>query len=512
MGANINRCRCATRPWRARRYAALVTALLVAGSAPAPGDPPDGDAAGPRPSEGAATSPSDRPAGARAAHPSTPGRAARARGKPGKPDTSRTVLLDEIWRELSTHDPFFDPADAALRQRFEDARTALRALDDENERLREIVRFLGTFEDGHLHLTTRWFLPDKPAPPLPLAGDAALHRPAPRWTQLRRDYFVRTPDELLPADARRVPGASPEYARIVAIDGAPPGFGGWSLLNGPKDTIVELLLERPSGERVRWPLKRTEPVVPPKHFAPTTQRVVVDRDTGETKQKETEIVVEWRCLDDGVGYLRVAHLVTTQVIADFHAALDQLLDTDGLILDLRNTHGGYPWIMMPLAGRFYDSYQKVCSFSGRSPLISGVVRSVGQVGIPPVGKPYRGTLVVLINGNTASMSEGLAFSLGDTGRAVLVGQPTRGLGAAIRNTTLSNGLVLWHSWIQVNRLDGTQYQNVGVEPHVLVQLSDDEVQRLGPREAARVERRMQLDRALEVLRERIRVEQALRIP
>lgn len=528
MGANTAGFeRAARRRWE-RSGAALMAALLVVDFSPARGDPRGADDAKPRRPAGAATAPSNEPAGARNAEPSKPGRAARERGKPGKPEASRTALLDEIWRELSTHDPFFDPTDAALRQRFEDARTALRAMDDENERLREIVRFLATFEDGHLHLTTRWFLPDKPAPPLPLAGAAPLFRPAARWTQLRRDYYVRTPAELMRAGAANPPdrdeagagGVRPdrapqrsgptEFARIVTIDGAPPGFGGWSLLNGPKDSVVELLLERPGGERVAWPLKRTQPVVPPRHFAPTTQRVVIDRETGQAREKETEVVIETRCLDDGVGYLRVAHLVTPQVVADFHAALDGLLDTDGLILDLRNTHGGYPWIMMPLAGRFYDRYQKVCSFGGRSPLISGVVRSVGQVGIPPVGTPYRGTLVVLINGNTASMSEGLAFSLGDTGRALLVGQPTRGLGAAIRNTTLSNGLVLWHSWIQVNRLDGTQYQNVGVEPHVLVQLSEDEIQRLGPREAAPVERQMQLERALELLRERMHVEQALR--
>src|SRR5207249_2358995 len=116
-----------------------------------------------------------------------------------------------------------------------------------------------------------------------------------------------------------------------------------------------------------------------------------------------------------------------------------------------------------------------------------LVRAVGTVGIAPVGKTYTRPLVVLINDGTASMAEGMSFSLGDTGRALLVGRPTMGLNAAIRNVTLSNGLVLWHSWIRVNRLSGQHYQGIGVEPKERVELTDDEVQRAGVAAAAELE-------------------------
>ena len=128
-----------------------------------------------------------------------------------------------------------------------------------------------------------------------------------------------------------------------------------------------------------------------------------------------------------LGYIRIQHLVTMQVVDDFNLALDGLMETDGLILDLRNTGGGYPWVMVPIIGRFFDKPQKVCSFDGRSPAIGTLVRSVGKIGIAPAGKTYDKPLVVLINDHTASMSEGLSFCLGDTGRGLLMGRPTMGL-------------------------------------------------------------------------------------
>lgn len=423
---------------------------------------------------------------------------ARAAGAYG---SDRAALLDEIWRELTIHDAFFDPSAAGIRELYETTRAALLECADDLERLRIVIRALSRLGDGHLRLTTRWFLPDKPPPPIDLGGGEPMYRPAVGFAKFRRDYFVRVPVD---ADGRaeKKDGTSgvQEYCRVLAIDGGAVSHGsGWTLLNGPKDSLVEIVAERPDGREITLHRARTEPVNPPRHFAPTTQ-VVTTRPDGTKRTREREVVVEHRRLEDNFGYIRVVHLVTTQVVSDFNAALDTLMDTDGLILDLRGNHGGYPWIMMPIAGRFFRDYQRVCSFDGRSPSIGALVRSVGRVGVPPVGRTYDQPLVVLIDDSTASMSEGLAFTLGDCGRAVLLGRPTMGLNAAIRNTTLKNGLVLWHSWIRVNRLHGGHYQGVGVQPHELVQLDEDAWRKLGISAAIKAESELQLKAAIEKLR------------
>ncbi|MBL8880231.1 MAG: hypothetical protein JNG88_14025 [Phycisphaerales bacterium] len=426
------------------------------------------------------------------------------------PVENRTALFDEIWRELSTHDAFFEAKNEETELLGARTREQLRETSDESERIRIIIRTLSRLGDGHLHLTTRWFLPDRPPPPIELTGGEPQFRPRGGFAKFRRDYYMRVPLAELNAESQ---GANSESAssqpaatntpvdcRVIEIDGALVSHGGgWALLNGPRDTGVSIKLERPDGSTTTISRKRTEPVVPPQHFAPTTQ-VVTTRPDGTTRIEEREVPVEFQRLDGNLGYIRIAHLVTTQTINDFNAALDQLMDTDGLILDIRGNTGGYPWIMMPIAGRFFSEYQRVCSFDGRSPSIGALVRGVGKVGIPPAGRAYSRPVVALINDGTASMGEGLAFALGDTGRAKLVGRPTMGLNAAIRNVTLQNGLVLWHSWIRVSRLSGDHYQGIGVQPHELVELDEAMWRKLGIAQAIRAEQELQLQAAKSALR------------
>lgn len=429
--------------------------------------------------------------------------------------TARTRVLDAIWRELARNDPFFDADAPATRAIFDQHRDRLLRLSEPAERLREIVRAISRISDGHLHLTTRFFLPDRPPPPLPLAGAAPLYRPAIGFERFHRDYYlwVAPPpgdsrSEASPAAAlpHAAPGAAtPEtqFCRIVAIDGAAVPFGGsWNLLNGPLDTSVEILLERANGQRFTASFPRTVPVVPPRFFAPTTQQVVVDPDTGEQQLVEHEIVIEARRLPDNLGYIRIEHLVKVQVVRDFNAALNRLMDTDGLVLDLRDTGGGYPWVMLPIAGRFYQRYTPVARFSCRTAGLRELLSVIGPLGVPAWRPTYSNPIVVLTADRTASMAEGLAFALGDTGRAVLMGRPTMGLNAAIRNTALPDGLVLWHSWVRTDRLGRRpNYQGVGVEPHLRVELTAADVERLGLTRAIREERELQFDSAVAKLKE-----------
>src|SRR5262249_39509902 len=106
---------------------------------------------------------------------------ARADEPTKKQVKERCALFDQIWQELSTHDAFFDPDAAESKKLRDEYRKRVSQIDDPNERLREIVRLISRLGDGHTHITTRWFLPDKPPPPLPLAGKEPLFRPALRY-------------------------------------------------------------------------------------------------------------------------------------------------------------------------------------------------------------------------------------------------------------------------------------------------------------------------------------------
>jgi carboxyl-terminal processing protease len=100
-------------------------------------------------------------------------------------------------------------------------------------------------------------------------------------------------------------------------------------------------------------------------------------------------------------------------------------------------------------------------------------------------------LVVLINGGSASASEIVAGAVQDLGRGKLVGQTTFGKGSVQNWIPLDNNQgavrVTIARWLTPN---GRQIHKVGLEPDVVVELTEEDV---------KAERDPQLDRAVEIL-------------
>src|SRR5262245_35209802 len=112
-----------------------------------------------------------------------------AASSPGR--TDYVAVFDEVWDELDKSDPYFDASTPENQAIYREHREKISKHAHDIEGLREIVRALSRLKDGHTHVTTRWFLPDKPPPPLPLAGGDPLFRPDIRVTGFRRDDYMR---------------------------------------------------------------------------------------------------------------------------------------------------------------------------------------------------------------------------------------------------------------------------------------------------------------------------------
>jgi carboxyl-terminal processing protease len=109
---------------------------------------------------------------------------------------------------------------------------------------------------------------------------------------------------------------------------------------------------------------------------------------------------------------------------DLEAEIDELLadhDLDGLILDLRDNPGGLLEEAVAVSDLFLDE----------GLIVTTNGRAEGSVAFEatPGGVPPSLSVVVLVNGLSASASEIVAGALQDTGRAVLVGEPTYGKGS-----------------------------------------------------------------------------------
>ena len=139
--------------------------------------------------------------------------------------------------------------------------------------------------------------------------------------------------------------------------------------------------------------------------------------------------LEQKKLDGNIGYIKINNsLGDTELIKDFDAALDNLMDTDGFIIDLRETpSGGTTTIARAIMGRFTDverPYQKHVYTNEEKE--SGVRRSTIEL-VSPRKTIYKKPLVILVGNWTGSMSEGIAIGFNGMKRASVIGTKMAGL-------------------------------------------------------------------------------------
>jgi C-terminal processing protease CtpA/Prc len=150
------------------------------------------------------------------------------------------------------------------------------------------------------------------------------------------------------------------------------------------------------------------------------------------------LVVEYKKLSSGIGYIRINNsLGNDALIKSFDAALDSLWNTNGLIIDLRETpSGGNTTNARAIMSRFIDKempYQK--HSIPAEEMQYGVKRSWIEL-VSPRSTIYTKPMVILVNQWTGSMGEGIAIGFDGMKRAKIVGDKMAGLLGAIYSFTM----------------------------------------------------------------------------
>lgn len=146
-------------------------------------------------------------------------------------------------------------------------------------------------------------------------------------------------------------------------------------------------------------------------------------DMDEVKVKETTELLTVKKLS-GIGIIRVNNsLGENALISAFDAAMDTLLDTKGLIIDLRNTvDGGNTYAAKGIMGRFiaepqpYQKHEQAEQYDDQPTVMRSWVEYV-----TPRGEQYKQPVIVLVGRWTGSMGEGMAIGFDGMGRAIVVG-------------------------------------------------------------------------------------------
>lgn len=215
----------------------------------------------------------------------------------------------------------------------------------------------------------------------------------------------------------------------------------------------------------------------------------VRRDDSELDITITRAVIELRevsseLLEAGIGYVRLTSF-TDRASDLFRDAVTSLIDqgATGIVFDLRSNPGGYIVAAQGVGSQFIPEGELLFTVESGEDVQEWRAQS-------GVAQTDAISLVVLVDGGSASASEIVAAALQERGRATIVGQPTFGKNTVQIWNDLPNGgglRLTTDRWFTPNH---NSVAPDGIQPDVLVEAPEDPESDEDP----------QLDAALEILR------------
>lgn len=370
-------------------------------------------------------------------------------------DSGRRLAIDHVWTTVSQryYDPSLNGVDwGASRRRWEPE--ALRAPDDEAF-WRVLDRMTGELRDAH----TRVESPARAA--LRERSESVSLGFGARWlegrlvvTSVRADsgaFFagVRPGMTIVEVDGEASGAAYAQWlahARMTSTDSARERVALRSLLSGEPGSRVRLILERPGGERLEATIPRERHRAPPR--------------------------LTHRTLPSGFGYIRLSNW-NTSLQAEMIAAITSLKESPGLVIDLRGNPGGALTMVEAVMAHLVEGRLD----AGRALTRTGKPITVAFDWVELIklrqeieGKgTYRGPIVVLVNGESASASEFFSGVLQASRRATVIGETTCGcLLAYLGYANVPGGGRLAYSEVGFELPNGRRIEREGVTPDVVV--------------------------------------------
>ncbi len=144
---------------------------------------------------------------------------------------------------------------------------------------------------------------------------------------------------------------------------------------------------------------------------------------------------------ENIAYIRFHNsLGNNNTIAAFDKALDSLMDTDGMIIDLRNTvDGGNTLVIRGIMSRFisderpYQRHSYIENYGGHPP-----IERLWTEYVPSRGITYDKPVVVLVGRWTGSIGEAMAIGFDGMERGELVGTEMQRLAGSMETFTLKH--------------------------------------------------------------------------
>lgn len=171
-------------------------------------------------------------------------------------------------------------------------------------------------------------------------------------------------------------------------------------------------------------------------------------------------------LNPNIGYLKLSGFPPPFLVSGkYAAAMDKLADTDGLIIDLHDNHGGGPDTVALLVSYFVDQRTRLNDIWDRDTGVSTEHWTVDELG----GKRYgaRKPVLILTGPGTMSAGEDFAYTMQALQRATLVGERTWGGAYPTRPFRLNDHFFAAIPGARsISPITHTNWESVGVVPDV----------------------------------------------
>lgn len=171
-------------------------------------------------------------------------------------------------------------------------------------------------------------------------------------------------------------------------------------------------------------------------------------------------------LDHNIGYLKIASFPDAYLMTErFAAAMNELAETDGLIVDVSPNAGGDPDAVALLISYFVDRRTRLNDMFDRD--TDHTTRHWTRDRLD--GKRYGGSkpVVILVGPRTASAGEDFAYTMQALKRATVVGKPTWGGANPMSMHRIGGDFVAQIPGARsISPITGTNWEGVGVIPDI----------------------------------------------